>query len=157
MPTGKSTEDSIELANLTPASALEFCNEGNCLEFAQTSDPRSPDLLKFKCVRHEAAARARGETGKRRPQPLPSRLSRQPMVGGRPGTAAKPVLTQRPVYEFDSAGTRLRQWANMPLAVKATGLTRRRLLYRARDHQPVESGLRYSFCDVLPAAIQEAL
>lgn len=50
-------------------ATLEFCNEPGCSEFAQSNDPKSIDVLKYKCIRHQAAALARGETGARRPDP----------------------------------------------------------------------------------------
>jgi hypothetical protein len=55
------------LPAMEPGSSSEFCKHPGCYEFAQSADPTIEDTLKYYCPKHEAAARVRGESGKRDP------------------------------------------------------------------------------------------
>lgn len=54
-------------APIGPNPKLEFCPWPGCTEFAQTADPACENTLKYYCQKHEAAAIANGQTGKREP------------------------------------------------------------------------------------------
>jgi hypothetical protein len=113
--------------------SLGFCTETGCLEFAQVSDPECPDTLKFKCAKHEIAARARGETGIRAPvlsefQELAgsnARFNGQISTPDNPAQVFRtPPAWGRPVVELDDAGGLVQRWETAAAAAEALDVAR---------------------------------
>lgn len=92
------------LPAMEPGSRSEFCKHPGCFEWAQSADPTIEDTLKYYCPQHEAAARARGETGERKPLPPEFRDWVGQGIHSPPVEKEKQMPAKKPVAAYNDAG-----------------------------------------------------